>query len=362
VLAGISAAVLAHRQQRPYLLVGWLWYLGMLVPAIGLKQVAGQAMADRYTYLPQIGISIALVWWAADLCRAWPHRRPVCSVTSAMALTVLIGCAWRQTSFWCDSETLWTRSLACTSYNKVAHNNLAADLAARGQFDEAVKHYRQSLEINPNDAGAVSNLGVLLVRLGRWDEAMACYRKAQEIEPGYAIAYYNLGGLLADRGRFDEAIAQFQRAIDINPDFGKAHCGLGIALAARGRPVEALEHYRRTLKLQPDNLEAQKNLAWLRATCPEASLRDGAEAIQLAQQANRLCDGQWPDVLDVLAAAYAEAGRFSEALAAAHKALELAIQQNDQDLAEALRARIALYEAGQPYRQTNLPLHGPKTK
>ena len=148
VLAGISAAVLRHRQRR-YLLVGWLWYLGMLVPAIGLVQVAGQAMADRYTYLPEIGLAMALIWWAADSWPAWPYRRPVRAVAAAAALAALLGGAWRQTSFWCDSETLWRRTLACTSYNKVAHNNLAAALVAADRLDEALLHYRQSLEINP---------------------------------------------------------------------------------------------------------------------------------------------------------------------------------------------------------------------
>jgi tetratricopeptide (TPR) repeat protein len=464
VLACISAAVLRHRRRRPYLLVGWLWYLGMLVPAIGLKQVAGQAMADRYTYLPQIGLGISLAWWAADSCRGWPYRRAMWSLASAVALAALIGWAWRQTSFWCDSETLWNRTLACTSYNKVAHNGLAADLAAQGRLDEAMGHYRDSLGISPNDAEAINSLGVLLARVGRFDEAMACYRQSEEIKPGYAHAYYNLGNLLAERGRFDEAFAQLQRAVEVNPDFGKAHRGLGIVLAARGRPIEALGHfqkaieinpddaeahrnlghllvgagqsdeatshfrkaleiqpedaeahrnlgvalancgqfdeamvqfeqarkikpddagvlgslatalaaqgrfaeamghYRMALKLQPEDLAAQKNLAWLRATCPETSLRNGAEAIELAQRANNRCGGRRPDVLDTLAAAYAESGWFPEALATARKALELAIQQNERALADTVRARIALYEAGKPYHQTSLPSHGPKTK
>ncbi len=430
VLACISVAVLTHWRRRPYLLVGWLWYLVMLVPAIGLKQVAGQAMADRYTYLPQIGIAIALIWWAADISRRWPYRRLVWSATSVAVLSVLIGCAWRQTTFWCDSETLWTRTLACTSYNKVAHNGLAADLSARGRLDEALGHYRKSLEINPNDADAVNSLGVILARLGRFDEAVACYRKSQQIQPRYAIAYYNLGDLLADRGRLNEAMAQFQRAIAINPDFGKAHRGLGDillaggqldeatseyrkaleiqpddaeahrnlgvalashgqfdeaiaqfeqawkikpgdletlgslakALAARGQFADAMKHYRVILKRQPDNAEAQKDLAWLRATCPEASLRDGAEAIELAQRANTRCGGRRADVLDALAAAYAESGWFPEALATARKALDLATQQTHRALADAVQSRIALYEAGKPYHQTSLASHGPKTK
>ena len=124
ILLGVTVAVCSWRRRCPYLLVGWLWYLGMLVPMIGLVQVGVGAMADRFTYLPEIGLCIALAWGVTDVCRSSPHRRRVCGVTSALVLLVLMGCAWRQTSFWCDSETLWTHALACTSRNSVAHHNL----------------------------------------------------------------------------------------------------------------------------------------------------------------------------------------------------------------------------------------------
>ena len=316
VLVGISAVVLTHWRRRPYLLVGWLWYLGMLVPAIGLKQVAGQAMADRYTYLPQIGLGISLTWWAADCCRSWPYRRPVCAMASAVALTVLLGCAWRQTSFWCDSETLWSRSLACTSCNKVAHNNLAAALADRDRLEEAIGHYRRSLDINPHDAEATNSLGVLLARLGRVDEAMACYRKSQEIQPGYALAYYNLGSLLAERGRFDEAVAQFQRAIEIRPKFAKAHRKLGNILAGRGQLDGAISHYREALEIQPDDAEALGNLG-------EALTSRGQfdQAMAHFEQAQKIR----PDDARVqggLAKALAAQGRFAEAVKHYRLALE----------------------------------------
>ena len=134
VLVGVTAAALVERRRCPYLLVGWLWYLVMLLPVIGLVQVGNQAaLADRFTYLPQIGLCIALVWTAADACRSWPYRRWVYSVTSALVLVVLMGCAWRQTSYWHDSETLWNHTLACTSRNNVAHDNLGRIMADRGR-------------------------------------------------------------------------------------------------------------------------------------------------------------------------------------------------------------------------------------
>ncbi len=418
VLACISVGVLACWRRHPYLLVGWLWYVGMLAPVIGLMQAGAQAMADRYTYLPQIGLCIALVWAVADVCRSWPYRRWLCGVTSALVLAVLMGCAWRQTSFWRDSETLWTHTIACTSPNCVAQNNLglvlvrkdraaegmahyrqalainadytearnnlANALAGQGRFDEALAHYFKSLEIQPNSAEARynlgnllarcerydeavvqyrralaihdyaeahNNLGSLLSRLGRFDEALAEYRKALEIKPDDAEAHVNLGNALVGRGQTDEALTHYRQALDIKPAFADAHDGLGVALSCLGRHSEALAQYRQALEIKPDDAEAHNNLAWLRATCPLASLRNGAEAIEHAQRADRLCGGQRSDVLDSLAAAYAEAGWFPEALAVARKALDLAVRQNKQALASGLRARIARYEAGKPYRE-----------
>ncbi len=317
VLTGVTAAALLGRRRYPYLLVGWLWYLGMLMPVMGLLQFGIFTMANRFTYLPQIGIYVALVWFAADACRAWPYRRSVCGVVSALVLMIVMGCAWRQTSFWRDSETLWTHTLACTSHNRLAHNDLGNVLADRGRLDEAVAQYRKSLEVDPNYTRAHFNLGTALFSQGRYDEAILHYRKALELEPDFALAHHNLAGVLTQQGRFGEAISQ----------------------------------YRQALKTQPAFVESQKNLAWLRATCPQASLRNGHEAMTLAERANRLCGGQRPDVLDTLAAAYAEAGWFPEAQVTARKALELATQQNEHELADAIRARIARYDAGKPYRE-----------
>ncbi len=462
-LACISGAALACRRRCPYLLVGWLWYLGMLLPVIGLSQTGIQAMADRFTYLPQIGLCIALVWGVADMCRSWPRHRWVGSVMSVWALMVLMGCAWRQTSFWRDSQTLWPHTLACTSPNCVAHKNLGDVFLGQGRLEEAAAHYRTALEIEPRHADAHTNLGRVLARYGRWDEAIAQFRRVLEITDA-PPAHYNLGVILAGRGHPDEALAHYRRAVELDPDFAEAHCSLGVILAGRGRFDEALAHYQRAVELDPDYAEARCNLgrafarlgrfdealaqyqkavelkpnlaeahdilgdaflrsgrldeaiaqyrkalkirpdyaivhcnlgnvlerlgrfdeaiahyqkaaeikpddvvahgklAWLRATCPEASLRNGAEAVRHAQQANRLCGGKRPDVLDTLAAAYAEAGRIPEALATAHKALEVAKQQNAQAFADAVRTRIALYEAGKPFHQTSAPLDGPKTK
>ena len=321
VLACISSAAVKWRRRFPYLLVGWLWYLGMLVPVIGIVQVGSQAMADRYTYLPQIGLYIALAWGAADACRSWPSRRWVCGVASALMLVLFMGCAWRQTTFWRDSEVLWVRDLACSAGNWRVPGNLLA----------------------------CNNFGIVLANRGQFDEAIACFEKALELKPDSAEAYFNLGLVQARHGQIDKAIAHYRKALELKPDCAEAHFNLGLALAGRGEVDSAIAHYQKALEIKPAFVEAHNNLAWLRATCPAAALRNGAEAIEHAQWANQLCGGRQPELLDTLAAAQAEAGRFPEAAATAHKALELAGQQNKRALADTLRARIALYEAGKPY-------------
>jgi tetratricopeptide (TPR) repeat protein len=351
ILAAITAAAWFARRKYPYFLVGWLWYVGMLVPVIGLLQFGVFTHANRFTYLPQIGIYVALAWGAADVCRSWSSRS-VCGIASALMLTVLIGCAWRQASFWRDSETLWTHTLACTSQNKLAHNNLGNFLADQERLAEAVAHYRQALEIDPNYIDAHFNLGTALFGQGQYDQAIVEYRQALKVQPDFVLAHNSLGEALARQGRLDEAIAHYRKALEIQPDFILALNNLGQVLARRGQPEEAIAQYHKVLKIHPDYLETLKNLAWLLATYPEEVLRNGRDARELAERASRLCAGSRADVLDTLAAACAETGRFPEAMATAQKALELATKSNDRDLAAAVRARIALYEAGKPYYQT----------
>ena len=175
------------------MLFGWLWYLGTLVPVIGLVQVGNQAMADRYTYLTQIGLYMAIAWGAAHVAGSWPYRRWRIAAVSALVVAGLMVCAWQQTQHWHDSETLWTHTLACTSQNPIAHNNLGNALAARGQFDEAIAHYQKALEIKPDYVEAHNNLGLALAGRGQVDEAIDHYRKALDINPDYVEAHYNLG-------------------------------------------------------------------------------------------------------------------------------------------------------------------------
>ena len=219
-------------------------------------------------------------------------------------------------------------------------------------MDEAIAHYQKGLKFQPNDADAHNNLGLIFAGRGRVDEAIAEYQTALKLLPDNAEAHYNLGLALANRGRLDEAIVAYRKALEIRPDFADAHNNLGAVLEQQGRSAEAIAQYQAAMKANPDYPDAYNNLAWVRATSGEASIRNGKEAVELAQRAVRLSGGRSPNYLDTLAAAYAEAGRFSEAVQTARTGPGPRRATEQQPLADALRAKIALYEAGKPLRQT----------
>lgn len=233
LLAGVSIAVVVWRRRHPYLLVGWLWYLGMLVPVIGLIQVGDQARADRYMYLPLIGLSLALAWLTAEFVGTSLVRWRRCALAWLLALAILTGLAWQQTSYWQDSETLWSHCLASTTDNWMASYNLGLALSDRGQFDAAMIHYRKTLELKPGWTDAHNNLGAALLRLGRFQEAIAEYEKMLEIKPRYAEAHNNIGACLLQQGQTDAAIAQFQKALELKPGYADALQNLAIARAMR---------------------------------------------------------------------------------------------------------------------------------
>ncbi|MGD0744055.1 MAG: tetratricopeptide repeat protein [Verrucomicrobiota bacterium] len=325
VLAGISTIIFVLRRRR-YLPVGWLWYLGMLVPVIGLIQVGGQARADRYTYLPQIGLYVLLTWAAADLCAGWRHRRVVSGGGATIVLLALIFCARAQAAYWRNSESLWTHTLACTSDNFTAHYNLGNTLIKKGKVNEAMAHYQMALQIKPDSVEALDGLGTALFQ----------------------------------KGKVGEAISYYQRALEIEPDHVVAHVSLGNALFRKGNVAEAIAHYQRALQIKPDHVETQNNLALVLATCPQASLRNGKQAVALAQRANQLTGDANPAMLGTLAAAYAEVGRFPEAVETAQRALQLAESQSNAKVADALRSQLKFYQAGLPFHYpAQTPESGP---
>jgi tetratricopeptide (TPR) repeat protein len=521
LLAGFSAVALNQRRKQPWIFVGWLWYLIMLLPVVGIVQVGDQAHADRYTYLPQIGIYVAVTWWVARL----EAGRAAFGVLMASIVGALMFCAWKQTTHWKNNKTLWTHALNCTTRNYVAHfnlgnalrqegkldeamsqyrsalqirpdypqahNNLGKSFLQKGQVDNAITQFQQALQINPGlatahynlgaalfekgkvdeaiaqyqlalqlspgyaqghfdlavaflqkgrvteaitenqkglqidpgNAEACYNLGLSLRKQGRLDEAVAHYQRALEIRPGYAEARYNLGNVFAQQGRLDEAVAQYQKALELKPDYAEAHYnlgtaflqqgrldetikqyqkalelkpdnaeghynlgnlfgqqgrldeairhfqkalalqpdyaeaqnGLGNSFAQQGRMEEAIAHYQKAVELKPDYAEARKNLASILATSPQAAVRNGKKAVELAERANQLTGGGNPLIVCTLAAAYAENGQFSEAVETAQRALSLAGASSNAPLVGQLQYELNLYQAGRPFHIPEQP-------
>jgi tetratricopeptide (TPR) repeat protein len=234
-----------------------------------------------------------------------------------------------------------------------AHNNLGNALASQGQLDQAIVHLEKALEIDPGLAKAHNNLGNALASRGQLDQAILHFEKAVQIDPGLAEAHSNLGNALASRGQLDQAMLHFQKVVEINPGSAEAHYNLGTMLYyAHARIQEALAQWREALRLDPNFAPAMIQAAHALAASLEASNRNGVEAVKLAERAVQLAGTDNPVYLDTLAAAYAEAGRFPEAIEAARRALEVAKQHNQGALAEALNAKIKLYEVQKPYRDT----------
>jgi protein O-mannosyl-transferase len=236
-----------------------------------------------------------------------------------------------------------------------AHSNLGAVMAQQGKLTEAIAHFQKALEIRSDDAKIRYNLGNAFRQQGRLAEAIPQYQKTLEIKPDYVDAHNNLGNALAICGQFSEAMAHYRKALEIKPGDAVAHNNLRTALDGRERLYETVGHYQKALKINPDDADVLNKLAWLRATCPEVLIRNGAEAVELAERAVKLSGGREPAILDTLAAAYAEAGRFSEAVETAQKAIDFAARQNNQALTSLLRVRIKLYQAGSAYRSSVAP-------
>ncbi len=263
----LSISWLAFRQvrRRPYLTVGWLWYLGTLVPVIGLVQVGAQAMADRYTYLPLIGIYIMASWGMADLLADSSRRRMIGWGVSGVMLAVLVFMTQTQVGYWKDSTALFEHALRVTENNYEAHNNLGRALAFREKYPEAMVHYREAIRINSNFMPAHNNLGIALMEQGRFEEAMAAFAEALEIKPGDGTIHMNRGELFVRKGMMTEAIVEYRLAMKKKPYDPLLHNNLGVALTRQGEGSEAMRAYREAIRLDPEYAGAHANLAMLLA-------------------------------------------------------------------------------------------------
>jgi tetratricopeptide (TPR) repeat protein len=400
-LIAVTLMAIHTRKERPYIFTGWFWYLGMLVPVSGLVEAGDQARADRYTYLPQIGLYVLITWGITDLITSitarnsasrlvTPVSRPPSSRSHKLRagssatpshsrrdklnvgykafctaiITVIIvslSCrAFVQTSYWKNSEVLWNHTLAVTSDNDVAHYNLGYFFLQRGNVDSAISHFETALQIrsrnnavhyNFGSALIENNLANLLAQKGRLNEAADHYHTAIRLRPRYGDPYLNLGSVLFQQGRMLDAMAQWQKARATESTDARFHTALADALLRAGLQKDAIAEYEYAARISAQDPLPRNDLAWLLATSSNASIRDGNRAVELANEAVRLSHGKDPNCLRTLAAACAESGRFTEAEETARRALGAADLLHNRTLVNALRGEIALYELGLPYHK-----------
>jgi tetratricopeptide (TPR) repeat protein len=259
-LCGISMLLFVKRGRYPYLLMGWLWFVGTLVPVIGLVQVGGQAMADRYTYIPSLGMLIIAIWGVHELTRRWRYHKIALAVVGSAAIVLCLALTRQQIGYWKDSETIFRHTLEVTQKNYIAHNNLGSALDKKGQTDEAISQFKAAILLKPDGADAYYNLGNALLNQGQTDEAISQFKAAIHLKPDDALAHNNLGNALDKKGQTDEAISQFKTAIRLKPDYTDAHYNLGVALFKKDQSDEAISQFQETIRLKPDYADAHINL------------------------------------------------------------------------------------------------------
>jgi protein O-mannosyl-transferase len=337
VLLGLSVLFFMQRRRYPYLLVGWLWFLGVLVPVIGLVQAGAQAMADRFTYVPSLGVLILAIWGTNELTRHWRYHGQALSVVAAAAVMLCMALTRQSLGYWKDDEALFRHALEVTESNWLAHNNLGYALGKRGQSDEAIRQYQAAIRLKPNYAEAHSNLGAALNNKGQIDEAIRQFQETMRLKPNVADVHSNLGAALDKKGQSDEAIRQYHEALRLKPDHAEAHNNLGAALGKKGQVDEAIRQYQEALRLKPDYAEAHNNLgtALGRKGQSDEAIRHYQEALHLkpnyAEAHNNLglALGQKGQV-DEAIRHYREALRLKPDLADAHYNLGAALDDKGQ--------------------------------
>ncbi len=271
VLGGITFLSLRYRKNLPWLFVGWFWYVGTLVPVIGLIQVGVQAMADRYTYLPLVGLFVIVSWGMDHLTGSWRQKKIALSAALVVLCVLLVTSTRAQVRYWKNSITLFEHALAVTADNYVLHNNLGFELALQGKTDAAIAHYRAALRINPEFEQASINLGSVLFWQGKRQESFAHYREVLTTKPDFVGVRYNFGVQLLRAGEIDAAVDQFQAALRIKPDYAEVYNSLGAARVSQGKLLEAMANFRQAIRIKPGLLEAKTNLKNL-----SAALKRGA--------------------------------------------------------------------------------------
>jgi Flp pilus assembly protein TadD len=260
LVVSLSALWLGRRQR--YLFTGWFWFVGTLVPVIGLVQVGRQSIADRYTYIPSIGLLTLFAWSIRSVVLPLARRTRLCLVAPCFTIVLLVCAAQtrHQAGFWADSESVWTRAVAVSADNYVAHNNLSLAFQRSGRPDRALAELREVARLRPNDPDAYCNLGNGLCRIGQFDEGFRQYQRALQLDANSFEAHFNFGYSLCAHHQYEQGIGELQRAVQLRPDNANAEFMLGAALAQLGRREDALVHISNALKLRPDYPEARQAL------------------------------------------------------------------------------------------------------
>ena len=317
LLIAFSTAALMYRKKYPYVFTGWFWFLGMLVPVSGIIQVGEQAHADRYTYLPGIGLYILLTWLVADAVPSWNRRRIIAGAAMASAILLLMCLAWKQTSYWRDSRVLWTHAVAVDRRNDTAYVSLCDIDLREHRVGDAISHAQRAVEIRPDSADAQSRLGLALSVAGQTQEASIHFQKAIETNENRPRLHYNLGTLFLNNGHFDEAIAEFQRELAIQPEFAEAHNNLGIALKSKGDLDAALPEFEKALQSDPQLPNVHENIATI--LLQQGRFDQAIDHLQQELQINPASGEAHND----LGIAWSQQGRLDQAISEWQKALEL---------------------------------------
>jgi tetratricopeptide (TPR) repeat protein len=386
-LAAVTLWVCRRARSQPFLLMGWLWFLIGLAPVTGLMQTGVQSIADRYSYLPSVGIFIMVVWLF------WERREEMGRQAGVIVTIAVLGACFvltmRQTGFWKDTETLFVHALEKSKGNFMTCQALGRYLATHGERAKGIDYLEKAVAMAPWFAPAQNDLGRILFDGGQVEEALPHLEQAVALEPSTPENHYNLGNALLAKGRVAEALDQFQKQVSLRPDdalaqrlFGTvlldnnlindatpvlekavllnpsdaaAHFQLGNAYFRRGSTAGAISQYEKALQLKPDNYTACNNLAWILASSPAPQFRNGPLAIELASRADWLTGGANPVIAGTVAVAFAECGKFPNAIATAERARQLAEAQKKLKLVQSADEWLKLFRAGLPFRETANP-------
>ena len=339
------------RHSRPYFLLGWLWFLGMLVPVIGLVQVGGAAWADRYSYLPGVGIFLIAAFAARDLLARFPALNKPAAAAAVVILAACLVATEKQLPVWRNSETLFRHALAVTADNDVSRNNLAVTLQEQGNLPAALVEFQAAARLAPERSHVHGNLAGILGKLERHAEALAEYREAVRLAPSDAKMHTSVGIELAALERYDEALAAFATAKKLDPKYAWTSVETARVYFKLGRDAEAVAELRAALRLAPEDYQILTEAAHDLAANENAAARDGQAAMVLATKANILSGGNQPIVFDVIGMACAELGDFTNAQAAAQSALDITAALKMTGT-ESIRQRLELYQRHQPWRES----------